>query len=204
MKLKFHIREIFSWGKALETLNIKEHFNIVDAQESHFKDYGALLDKFYVNFKPNTMQKKYSFKVESTDKALTMQCATHNGELFVNQLMLKKGQVLGAKRTDASNACELAILNPPGLRPIKQVELYKKFRPFVPREFWEETCPKPSEAVLTQVKVETAAKRKVKAAAVKTEKGVAAEAAAPQAKSAKAKLAPKAKAEATQRKAAGQ
>jgi hypothetical protein len=202
MKLKFHGRDIFSWGQALETLNIKEHVNIVDAQESHFKDYGALLDKFYVNFKPNTIQKKHIFKVESTDEALTMQCATHDGALFVNQPMLKKGQVLGAKRTDTINACELAILFPPGLRPIKQVELYKKFRPFVPCEFWEETCPKHSEAVLTQVKDKTASKRKVKAATAKPEKYVAAEAAAPQAKSAKAKAAPKT--EATKRKAAGQ
>jgi hypothetical protein len=113
--------------------------------------------------------------------------------------------VLGVKMTDAINACELAILKPPGLRPIKQVELYKKCRPFVPREFWEDTCPKPREAVLTQVKNETVAKRKVKAAAAKPEKDVAAEAAAPQAKSVKAKSAPKAKAktEATKRKAAG-
>jgi hypothetical protein len=115
-----------------------------------------------------------------------------------------EGQVLGAKRTDAINACELAILKPPGLRPIKQVELYKKLCPFVPRKFWEETCPKPGETVLAQVKDETAAKRKVKAAAANPEKAVAVEATAPQAKSAKAKAAPKAKAEATKRKAAGQ
>jgi hypothetical protein len=204
MKLKFHRSEIFSWGQAIETLNIKEHVTIVDAQKSHFKDYGALLDKFYVNFKPNTIQKNHIFKVESTDEALTMQCATHDGAVFANQPMLKKGQVLIGKRTDAINACELAILKPPGMRPIKQVELYKKFRPFVPREFWEETCPKPSEAVLTQVRNETAAKRKVKAAAAKAKKDVPAEAAAPQAKSVKAKAAPNAKAEATKRKAAGQ
>jgi hypothetical protein len=58
MKLKFHRRDIFSWGQLLETLNIKEHINIVDAQESHFKDYGTLLDKLYVNFKPNIIKKK--------------------------------------------------------------------------------------------------------------------------------------------------
>jgi hypothetical protein len=97
------------------------------------------------------------------------------------------------------NACELTILKLSGMRPIKQVELYKKFHPFVPREFWEETCPKPSEAVLTQVKNEMEAKRKVKAAAAKPEKAVAAEAAAPNAKSA-----PKAKVEATEKKATGQ
>jgi hypothetical protein len=133
-----------------------------------------------------------------------MQCATHDGAVFFNQPMLKKGQVISAKRTDAINACELAILKPLSLHPIRQVELYKKFCPFVPHEFREETCPKPSEAVLTQVKFETAAKRKVKAAAAKPEKHDAAEAAAPQAKSVKAKAAPTAKTEATKTKAAGQ
>jgi hypothetical protein len=208
MKLKFHRRDIFSWGQALETLNIKEHVNIVDAQESHLKDYGDLLDNFYVNFKTNTIQEKHIFKAESTGEALTMQCATHDGAVFVNQPMLNKGRVIGVKMTDTINACELAILKRPGLRPVKQVELYKKYRPFEPREFWEETCPKPSEAVLTQEKNETAAKRKVKVAAANPEKDAAAEAAAPQAKSVKAKSAPKAKAkakaEATKRKAAGQ
>jgi hypothetical protein len=74
-------------------------------------------------------------------------------------------------------------------------EMYEKY--CFERGWW--SCPKPSEALLTQVKDETAAKRKVKAAAAKPEKDVAAEDAAPQ-----AKAAPKAKAEATKRKAAGQ
>jgi hypothetical protein len=101
MKLKFHRRDIFSWGQALETLNIKEHVNIVDAQESHFKDYGALLDKFYVNFKQNTIQKNHIFKEESIDEALAMQCAIHDGAVFVKKPMLKKVQVLRAKSNDA-------------------------------------------------------------------------------------------------------
>jgi hypothetical protein len=133
MKLKFHRRDIFSWGQSLETLNIKEHVNIVDDQESYFKDYGALLEKLYVNFKPNTIQKNHIFKVERTDESLTIQCTTHDGAVIVNQPMVKKGQMFGSKRTDVINGCELAISKPPGLRPIKQVEIYKKFRPFVPR-----------------------------------------------------------------------
>jgi hypothetical protein len=56
----------------------------------------------------------------------------------------------------------VAALKLPGLRPIKQVELYKKFRPFFPRRFWDETCPKPSDEVLLQVKDETAKKRRQK------------------------------------------
>jgi hypothetical protein len=103
--------------------------------------------------------------VEHTDEKLNMQCAVHNGAPFVNQPMLKRGKVLGKDRTAAIDAFVVAALKPPGLRPIKQVEMYKKFRPFVPRRFWGETCPKPSEEVLMQVKDETEKKRKHKTAA---------------------------------------
>jgi hypothetical protein len=102
------------------------------------------------------------FKVEDTDVSLSMQCATHVGAEFVSQPMLKKGQVLGQARTDAINAFMLETLKPPGLRLIKQVELLKKFRPFVPRQCWAETCPRPSDEIMLQIKDESAEKRKKK------------------------------------------
>jgi hypothetical protein len=162
VKLKYHKKDIFSWSQFLETLDTKEHVRIVYAQEAMFKDYGALLDKFYVSFKAGTIQKNHIFKVEHINEKLNIQCAVHNGAPFVNQPMLKRGQVLGEDRTAAIDAFVVAVLNPPGLCPIKQVELYKKFRPFVPRRFWEETCPKPRDEVLLQVKDKTAKKRKQK------------------------------------------
>jgi hypothetical protein len=55
MKLKYHKKDIFSWIQALETLDTKEHVRIVDAQKAMFKDYGALLDKFYGSFKAGTI-----------------------------------------------------------------------------------------------------------------------------------------------------
>jgi hypothetical protein len=49
--------------------------------------------------------------------------------------MLKRGKVLGGDRTAAIDAFVVTGLKPPGRRPIKRVELYKRFRPFVPRRF---------------------------------------------------------------------
>jgi hypothetical protein len=96
-----------------------------------------------------------------------MQCSTHSEALFVEQAMLKRGQARGDKtRIAAMEAFELKTLKAPGLRP-KQVELYKKFRPFVPREFWEDTCPRPSDEVLAQVKDKSSKKRKTKVPAAK-------------------------------------
>jgi hypothetical protein len=81
-----------------------------------FKDYGAFLDKFYGSFKAGTIQKNHIFKVEHTDEKLNMQCAVHDGAPFINQPMLKRGQVLGKDRTAAIDAFVVEDLNPPGLQ----------------------------------------------------------------------------------------
>ncbi len=38
------------------------------------------------------------------------------------------------------------------MREIKQVELWSKFRKFVPQEFQDEICPRPSDEVLKNIK----------------------------------------------------
>jgi hypothetical protein len=50
-------------------------------------------------------------------------------------------------------------LKPPGLRAIKQVELYKKLRQYVDPRYWEEMCPKPSDEAMEQVKNDKSIKR---------------------------------------------
>jgi hypothetical protein len=97
-----------------------------------------------------------------------MQFSTHFEAPFLKQVMLKRGQARGEKtRVLAMEAFELQTLKAPGLRPIKQVELYKKFGPFVTREFWEDTFPRPSDEVLPQIKDESSKKRKMKVPAAK-------------------------------------
>jgi hypothetical protein len=165
MKLKYHNQDIFSWSQSISTLGVKEHLLIVDANESMFKDYGALLDKFYGSLKTNTIRMNHLFKVKDTNWSLSMQCSTYVGAEFVLQPMLNKGQVLGQARMDAINAFNafmLETLKPPGLRLIKQVGLLNKFRIFVPRQFWAETCPRTSDEIMLQVKDESAEKRQKK------------------------------------------
>jgi hypothetical protein len=78
------------------------------------------------------------------------------------QPMLKRGVALSDKRFEEIQKNVLQTLKPPGLRPIKQVDLYEKFRPYVPRQYWDKTCPKPSDEVLESVRKERADKRKTK------------------------------------------
>jgi hypothetical protein len=164
MKLKHHKKDIFAWGRVIETLNTREHVNVVDAKEDILKNYGAMLDTFYRNFKIGTIPKNHIFKVEDTDKTMSMQCTVHSDPPFINQPTIKQGQVLGEKRTARIDALLGHTVKAPGLHPIKQVELYKKFRSFVPSWYWDETFPRPINEVLAHANTESAKKRITKAA----------------------------------------
>ena len=55
----------------------------------------------------------------------------------------------------------------PGLAEIKQVEVFTKWRTFVPEEVRDEICPKPSQHVLDKIKNERKEKNKVKLEALR-------------------------------------
>jgi hypothetical protein len=48
------------------------------------------------------------------------------------------------------------------LKEIKQVELFKKYRPLVPAEYWDECCPVPVEGAMDREKERKRTKEKVK------------------------------------------
>ena len=56
----------------------------------------------------------------------------------------------------------LIELVPTGLKPIKQVELWKKWAPLIPEEFRADTCPKPSDDVINSIKERNREKSKIR------------------------------------------
>ena len=56
---------------------------------------------------------------------------------------------------------KLVQLVPTGLKPIKHVELWKKWAPLIPEEFRAITCPKPSDEVINSIKERNREKRKI-------------------------------------------
>ena len=57
---------------------------------------------------------------------------------------------------------KVELIKPPGLKPIKQVKLYKKWWPLVPDEYKDDICPKPHDSVFEILKKEKADKQKAK------------------------------------------
>jgi hypothetical protein len=55
-----------------------------------------------------------------------MKCKTHDGAEVVSQSMLKRGVERSGERLQEMTTFKMEAFQPPGLRPIKQVELFKK------------------------------------------------------------------------------
>ena len=55
-------------------------------------------------------------------------------------------------REIANMEVNLEQLIPTPLRPIKQVELWKKWVPLIPEKYKPDTCPKPTDAIINSIK----------------------------------------------------
>jgi hypothetical protein len=56
MKSKYHRKDVFTWEQVLQTINIKEHINVMEMKEDFFKDYGEMLYMLYGTFKPGAIK----------------------------------------------------------------------------------------------------------------------------------------------------
>jgi hypothetical protein len=98
---------------------------------------------FYVDDTAPTVMHSYSYVNEDDDDGHT-QYNFRNGIARRDEMI---ENILNNKTT----------LIPPGLKPIKQVELRKKWGHFIPEDERDELCPKPSDDVIQQVAQEKAA-----------------------------------------------
>jgi hypothetical protein len=80
---------------------------------------------------------------------------------------LKKGVAADRKTHLDKIDEELKQVVPRGLPMIKQVELFTKYRQFVPEEFRDELCPDPGTDVIDEIKGQRNTKRKEQAEAKK-------------------------------------
>ena len=65
---------------------------------------------------------------------------------------LKKRGAPNQIRLDLMKSTPINPIPLPGIPDIKKVELYKKYRPLIPTEYQDITCPYPSEDVLKKIK----------------------------------------------------
>ena len=121
-------------------------------------DWCVLLDVLYADFTKIGIKKWQIF--QCTDGTTNIVVKSSNlQDAEEKKFDMKKKDCLDEKRVHALRQSP-TVLKAPGLREIKQVELFKNYRNLIPEEYRDELCPKLSDEVLRRVKGDTNEKKK--------------------------------------------
>eukprot|EP00978_Attheya_sp_CCMP212_P042529 scaffold260553_cov31-Attheya_sp.AAC.1 len=117
-----------------------------------FKNMDAYLNTHYKELPTGTVTtNQIFFATLDTDAEFSTQ--TCDGET-VKSTNLKKGQAINRAERIAAGLDAIPILPIPGIRPIKQVELWKKWGPNIPEDKRGDLCPKPPQEIIDLVKMD--------------------------------------------------
>ena len=132
---------------------------MVDASDIHY-DVEKMLSGFYTNLVTGTIRSNHIFKFSSKYiKKMEMKSkVSHNASVTQRQNLRYDANSRGTgKRKDYVRKLQVKFahltmkkLPEVGLKPIKQLHLYTKWRKVLPQEYKDVTCPLPSEDVVKQ------------------------------------------------------
>ena len=168
MKKDFHKRDLFAHDDVLTRLGSNDRVSIVDFPPEEFRDWGKHFDQHYKKMVSGTVAENHVFCVFNNKPTTMMisQCMGADEELNPKERdFLKKG-TNGPNRKHKMQTTMLANLTRPGLNPMKQVELFTKWRKFVPTDLQDEVCPEPSRETMMSVRKLKQDERKEKAKVV--------------------------------------
>jgi hypothetical protein len=165
LKLRYHKQSIYTAPQVIKVLDTQPNVKAIATDSSHFFKYDDMLEKLYVKLEAGTIQKNHVFIVKKDGDKIVMEKREHKDAGTVDdQDLFKRGQKAGlSERNEYLSQSYLEQCTHPGLIESKQVELYTKWRKFVPSQYWDIICPKPSDDVLGRVKTDQAVKEKQRA-----------------------------------------
>ena len=140
----------------LEKMKTNNTISVVPVEDGDFKDYDQFLNSIYTKIESGQVSKNHIFSVEEdvAPTTLSIRCDDLEGSETLCQRMVKKGTG-GLDRINKLKHPRLLNIPPPaGVPAIKQVELYKKYRPLIPKKWQDITCPHPGEEILNAIKTE--------------------------------------------------
>ena len=150
--LKVHWRQtnVYTYQQALDILGECEYVNVVDSTHLHV-DYSQLLEKIYRQPVSGSIQKNHVFSFDAKLKEhVEMSSKVTNKALVTTTQVLKKKvkNLTEFHRQYLIRCWKPKSLDPVGLKPIKQVHLYTKWRKVVPRQYRDITCLLPPNNII--------------------------------------------------------
>ena len=153
LKLRYRQSDIYSFPQLVEVLNVANNVTCVRVVVDDFMDWDSFQDKTYKKIVTGTVTRThlFQFNVKRPGIMVTRDTAaliSHSAEQDMRKKMKPELRLALLKAYQT----HLHTLKAPGIPDIKQWELWKKWRPFVPGPYQDILCPKPSAAVCDKMK----------------------------------------------------
>jgi hypothetical protein len=159
LKKRYHPSQIYSKEALSDLLNALDNINYYQVTSEVFFDYNALLSQFYKPFPGGSIKQNHFFWVDERN-ATTMCSVTHHNDEDSDVVMYDHCIPMQDRQRLIMDAIDILLPLPaPGMKPIKQVELWKKWGQFIPEDERHHLCPRPPDDVINQVTSERSSRQ---------------------------------------------
>ena len=176
MKSQYHRLNLFTFNEIIEACGDSQHVESIPINHTDFFNYDKLLNTLYKKFPTGGVLKYQIFSCEEkmSDKnndMMKVKCLSSAlPDADEDIVVMRKGcsnkmknvnDVITINGVRRSRSEYIRTANPeqlydrkPGLKPRKQVEMYTKWRPLLPENKRDITCPRPDDEEIKEVKAE--------------------------------------------------
>ena len=152
--------DLYSFKESAAILNLSsKDISVIPMSPKDFFDVNRWLSQYYLEPETKTINEYHQFIVEKENPTTLRRYIYCGSKEFLKQDFLpKRGDkvlcpnIRKNKLSVTNMRKELNKLEPPGIRPMKQMEMYQKWRKIVPDMYWADTCPEPTEEIKDYVK----------------------------------------------------
>lgn len=132
----------------MQLLNKREDVTAVPVTPEDFVNWDSKLNEVYKYLASGTIEGNHVFRVtkEKTGRVITTKMHENSPE-EVQTIGKRIGEQVRKEKLEK----DAAAINPPGLQTIKRVDLYKKWRKFVPERFQPYITPPPSNKEIEEI-----------------------------------------------------
>ena len=147
LKMNYHKRRVFTMDQLLSIVNENDGVTVTHPNPNVFKDWYAYQSDYYGTMIPGTLASNHIYKATRDQRGtLFIKASARAPDPTQGQnLRSNKLKLIDCKRTERMLQLQPTALVPPGIPDLKANGLYKNYRPFVPEEYKDIICPRPSD-----------------------------------------------------------
>jgi hypothetical protein len=163
LKKTYRRSNIYSFEQLTKSMETHNNINVTVTKASDFRNWDGFWDKFYKRFVSGTVHSTHIFSASKENKTTLIFRADDLPNTKVSSQNLMKKGTDNPNRPALLKSSQVDVIEAPGIPPIKQVELFSKYRALIPEEFRDITCPEPSEDIKNKIKSERNTKQRERA-----------------------------------------